>query len=48
MINPMKQLQKFSPKEYTKNNPLKAKAIKKAVKQGVKQYAETFKRLASV
>lgn len=48
MIALMKQLQKFSPREYTKKNPLKAKAIKKAVKQGIKQYAETFKRLASV
>lgn len=34
-------------KKYEKKNPEKAKLIKKAVKQGLKQYAETFKKLAS-
>lgn len=33
--------------KYEKNNPGRAKLIKKAVKRGVKQYAETFRRLAS-
>ena len=33
-------------KNYEFRNPEKAKIIKKAVKRGVKQYAETFKRLA--
>lgn len=34
-------------KNYEKNNPNRAKLIKKVVKKGVKQYAETFRRLAS-
>lgn len=38
---------KFSPTKYQKQNPKKASLIKKAVGQGVKQYAETFKKLAS-
>lgn len=33
-------------KNYEKNNPKKAILIKRAVKQGFKQYGETFKRLA--
>lgn len=37
----------FSPTKYEKNNPAKAKLIKQAVKRGVKQYADTFRRLAS-
>lgn len=37
----------FSPKKYEENNPSRAKLIKKAVKRGVKQYADTFRRLAS-
>lgn len=32
---------------YSKKNPNKAQMIKRAVKRGVKEYAETFKRLAS-
>lgn len=43
----MKQVKTFSPTQYVKANPSKAENIKKAVKQGVKQYAETFKRLAN-
>lgn len=34
-------------KKYEKNNPKKAKLIKKAVNKGVKQYEETFRRLAA-
>jgi hypothetical protein len=34
-------------KKYEKNNPDIAKLIKRAAKKGVKQYAETFQRLAS-
>lgn len=37
----------FSPAKYSKNNPKKARLIKKAVSRGVKQYAETFRRLAN-
>lgn len=37
----------YSPSKYEKKNPIKARMIKKAVKRGVKQYAETFKRLAA-
>lgn len=36
-----------SVKRYENKYPAKAKKIKKAVKQGLKQYAETFKRLAA-
>lgn len=38
---------KDSMKKYEINNPVRAKLIKKAVRKGVKQYAETFRRLAS-
>jgi len=38
---------KFSSTKYQKQNPQKASLIKKAVEQGVKQYALTFKKLAS-
>lgn len=34
-------------KKYIRNNPDKARLIKKSVTKGVKQYAETFRRLAS-
>ncbi len=34
-------------KNYEQKNPKKAKMIKKAVNKGLKQYAETFKKLAS-
>jgi hypothetical protein len=34
-------------KKYKKANPKKARIISQAVKRGVKQYAETFRRLAS-
>ena len=37
-----KQVKKFEQK-----NPKKAKVIKKAVNQGLKQYEETFKKLAA-
>ncbi|MDO8583326.1 MAG: hypothetical protein Q7R51_02250 [bacterium] len=43
----MKQKANFSAKEYVQKNPVKAKAIKRAIKRGIKQYEETFKRLAS-
>lgn len=39
--------QKFSASKYQKENPQKASLIKKAVEQGLKQYALTFKKLAS-
>lgn len=44
----MKYQIKLSPQEYAKKYPRKASVIKRAVKRGVKQYEETFKRLASV
>lgn len=44
----MKHQMKLSPQEYTKKYPKKANVIKRAVKRGVKEYEETFKRLASV
>jgi hypothetical protein len=34
-------------KQYADKNPIKAGLIKKSVKRGVKQYAETFRRLAN-
>ncbi len=43
----MNDKKKFSPTKYQKRNPQKASLIKKAVEQGVKQYALTFKKLAS-
>jgi hypothetical protein len=43
----MKQKTNFSAKEYIQKNPIKANVIKKAVKRGIKEYEETFKRLAS-
>lgn len=43
----MNNRKKFSPTEYQKQNPQKADLIKKAVELGVKQYALTFKKLAS-
>lgn len=33
-------------KKYEQKNPKKAKAIKKAINKGIKQYEETFRRLA--
>ena len=39
---------KRTAKAYEKKNPKEAKLIKIAVKQGLKQYDETFKRLASI
>ena len=35
-------------KKYIKANPKKAKIIKKAVAEGLKQYEETFRKLAAV
>ncbi len=35
-------------KNYEQKNPKKAKTIKMAVQKGVKQYEETFRRLASI
>lgn len=37
----------FSEKKYKEKNPKKAKIIKRAVKRGLSEYAETFKRLAT-
>lgn len=34
-------------KKYEQKNPKRAKIIKKAVSKGVKQYEETFRRLAA-
>lgn len=36
-----------STKAYVEKNPKRAALIKKAVKRGVKEYAETFRRLAN-
>ena len=36
-----------SVKKYQANKPRKAAIIKKAVKKGLKDYAQTFKRLAT-
>jgi len=38
---------KFASK-YEKNNKKRANIIKQAVRRGVREYAETFKRLAAV
>jgi len=38
---------KQNAQSYQKINPKKAEIIKKAVKQGLKQYDETFRRLAA-
>ena len=35
-------------KKYEQKNPKKAKIIKKAINRGIKQYEETFRKLASV
>jgi len=37
----------FSEKKYIKKNRKKAIIINKAVKRGIKEYEETFRRLAS-
>ncbi|MEX2007843.1 MAG: hypothetical protein WD992_03655 [Candidatus Levyibacteriota bacterium] len=34
-------------KKYEQKNPQKAKTIKKAVSRGLKQYEETFRKLAA-
>ncbi len=34
-------------KIYSKKNPQKAAIIRQAVKRGIKEYAETFRRLAN-
>ena len=47
LARPNYYMKKFSSAQYTLKNPAKAKIIKKAVRQGMKQYAETFKRLAN-
>lgn len=39
---------KRSAENYEKKNPTKARIIKRAIKRGVKEYAGTFRRLASV
>lgn len=39
--------ERFSQSEYTKKNPQKAIVIKKAIRRGLKEYGETFRRLAS-
>lgn len=33
--------------KYEKKNPKKAKVIKRAISKGLKQYGETFKKLAA-
>lgn len=38
----------FVPKDYIKKNPKRASIIQKAVKRGVKEYEETFRRLAAI
>ncbi|MDP2637890.1 MAG: hypothetical protein Q8P26_02420 [Candidatus Levybacteria bacterium] len=38
---------KFSQSAYTKKNPQKATMIKRAIRRGLKEYEETFRRLAS-
>jgi len=43
----MDKQKKFSSKTYSRRNPSKAKILKEAVKQAVKQYEETFRRLAT-
>lgn len=45
--NFMDKQKKFSSKTYSRRNPSKAKILKEAVKQAVKQYEETFRRLAT-
>ena len=42
-----KQQSPFSATAYSKKNPNKAKMIKQAVKKGLEQYEETFRRLAT-
>lgn len=37
----------FSPIKYKKTSPKKAEIIIRAVKRGVKDYGETFRKLAS-
>lgn len=37
----------FSATTYKKNNAKKAKTISEAVKRGLKEYVETFRRLAT-
>lgn len=34
-------------KKYEQKNPKRAKTIKKAINKGLKQYGETFRRLAA-
>jgi hypothetical protein len=43
----MKKITTLRIKKYKKSNPTKAKMISSAIKRGMKQYAETFRRLAS-
>ncbi len=43
----MKADNNFSAITYSKNNPKKSKLIKGAIKRGIKQYGETFRRLAA-
>lgn len=38
---------KRAAKTYEKKNPKEAKIIKKAINQGLKQYGETFRKLAT-
>ncbi len=40
-------MKNYKPAQYEKKNPKKAKVIKKAVKRGLKEYAEVFRRLAT-
>lgn len=43
----MKPKLTIATKEYAKKNPKRAALIKRAVKRGIKEYAETFRRLVS-
>ncbi len=43
----MKRKSNFSEKNYIKENPFKAKVIKRAIRRGLKEYGETFRRLAT-
>lgn len=36
----------FSSKKYAQKNPTKVNVISKAIKRGIKEYGETFKKLA--
>lgn len=47
MAQYIKVSNKLSPKEYERLNPEKARVIRGAVKRGLSEYRQTFKKLAS-